>query len=73
MAITTEAQRWSMLGAASGIGRNIVFNPNSSGLVSIEKITILKHYGGISWDNPTPVVGSLLSMNDRMINYGGFR
>ena len=54
MAIDTEAKRWSMLSAASGIGRNIVFNPDTSGLVSIEKITVLQKYGGIAWDNPTP-------------------
>jgi hypothetical protein len=55
MAINSEAKRWSMLGFASGSGRNIVFNPNTSGLVSIEKITVLKYYGGIAWDNPAPV------------------
>mgnify|MGYP000185688480 CR=1 FL=1 len=52
MAIDTEGKRWSMLGMASGIGRNIVFNPSTSGLVSIEKITTLKYYGGNAWNNP---------------------
>lgn len=50
---STEAKRWSMLSAASGVGRNIVFRPDTSGLVSIEKITTLKYYGGIAWDNPS--------------------
>jgi len=53
MAIDTEPKRWSMLAAASGPGRNIVFNPETSGLSSTEKITVLKHYGGITWDNPS--------------------
>ena len=55
MAIDSEQKRWSMLGFASGTGRNMVFNPNTSGLVSIEQVTALKYYGGIAWDNPAPV------------------
>ena len=73
MALDSEPKRWSMLAMASGAGRNMVFNPDTSGLVSVEKITILRHYGGIAWGSPTTTVGSLLSMNDRMTNYGGFR
>lgn len=49
MAVDSEQKRWAMLGFASGVGRNIVFNPATSGLSSIEKITVLKYYGGISW------------------------
>ena len=52
MAIDTEPKRWSMLAFASGAGRNIVFNPDTSGLVSIEQITVLKYYGGIAWGAP---------------------
>lgn len=73
MAIDTKAKRFSMLSFAGGIGRGLVFSPDTSGLVSVEKITILRHYGGIAWGSPTPTVGSLLSMNDRITNYGGFR
>lgn len=50
MAIDTAAKRWSMLSVASGVGRSIVFSPDTSGLVSIEKITVLKYYGGNAWD-----------------------
>lgn len=52
MAIDTAAKRFSMLALAGGVGRNIVFKPDTSGLVSIEKITTLKYYGGIAWNNP---------------------
>ncbi len=48
MAIDTEAKRWSMLALCSG-SRTHVFNPDTSGLSSIEKITVLQHYGGIAW------------------------
>jgi hypothetical protein len=41
-----------MLALANGPVRSHVFNPDTSGLVSIEKITLLQHYGGIAWDNP---------------------
>lgn len=50
MAVDTEAKRWSML--AFSPMRTHVFNPDTSGLVSIEKITILQHYGGIAWASP---------------------
>jgi len=52
MAVDSEPKRWSMLAFANGPGRSLVFNPDTSGLVSIEKITTLLHYGGIAWDNP---------------------
>ena len=52
MAVDTEAKRWSMLAFASGPARTHVFNPDTSGLVSIEKVTVLQHYGGNVWDNP---------------------
>ena len=52
MAIDTEAKRWSMLALANGPVRTHVFNPATSGIVSIEKITLLQQYGGIAWDNP---------------------
>ena len=57
MAVDTEPKRWSMLAFASGTGRNIVFNPETSGLVSIEQITTLKYYGGIAWDTPAAPAG----------------
>ena len=53
MAVDTEAKRWSMLALSSGVARTHVFNPDTSGLVSIEKITVLQHYGGIAWDSPS--------------------
>ena len=58
MAIDSEPKRWSMLAMASNPVRTHVFNPDTSGLVSIEKITTLLHYGGIAWDDPTPVTAS---------------
>ena len=39
MAVDTEAKRWSMLAFANGPVRSHVFNPDTNGLVSIEKIT----------------------------------
>jgi hypothetical protein len=50
-----------MLAMSSGIVPSHVFNPDISGLVSIEKITVLQHYGGIAWDggggaSPTPAI-----------------
>lgn len=50
MAVDSEAKRWSMLAFANGPVRTHVFNPDTSGLVSVEKITVLQHYGGIAWD-----------------------
>lgn len=61
MAIDSEAKRWSMLAMASNPVRTHVFNPDTSGLVSIEKITTLLHYGGNAWDDPTPVTGRIMS------------
>jgi hypothetical protein len=46
-----------MLALANGPVRTHVFNPSTSGLVSIEKITVLQYYGGIAWDNPSPATG----------------
>ncbi len=57
MAIDTEAKRWSMLAHASSPPRTVVFNPDTSGLVSIEKITVLQYYGGNAWDDPVIVIG----------------
>jgi len=57
VALNTEAKRWSMLAMASNPVRTHVFNPATSGLVSIEKITVLQYYGGISWDSPVAVTG----------------
>jgi hypothetical protein len=57
MAIDSEPKRWSML-AFAGPMRTHVFNPDTSGLVSIEKITVLQHYGGIAWDNPVASTAS---------------
>ena len=55
MAIDTEAKRWSMLAMASSPIRTHVFNPDTSGLSSIEKITVLQYYGGIAWANPSGI------------------
>ena len=41
-----------MLAFCSGAVPSHVFNPDTSGLVSIEKITVLQKYGGIAWDSP---------------------
>ena len=46
-----------MLAFANGPGRSLVFNPDTSGLVSIEQITTLLYYGGNAWDNPVAVTG----------------
>ena len=61
MAVDTEAKRWSMLALCSGVARTHVFNPDTSGLVSIEQITVLQHYGGNAWDNPSPPSGRVMS------------
>ena len=53
MTVDTEAKRWSMMALATGPVRTHVFNPDTSGLVSIEKITVLQQYGGIAWNNPS--------------------
>ena len=50
MAVDTEAKRWSMLQLASGPSSYpLLFNPDTSGLSAIERATVLKKYGGISW------------------------
>ncbi len=56
MALDTEPKRWSMLALCSGAVPSHVFNPDTSGLVSIEKITVLQHYGGIAWSGAAPAV-----------------
>jgi hypothetical protein len=61
MAIDSEPKRWSMLALASGPVPSHVFNPETSGLVSIEMITVLQKYGGIAWDDPTPATGRVMS------------
>ena len=58
MAIDSEQKRWSMLALANGPVRTHVFNPATSGLSSIEKITVLLQYGGIAWSDPSPPSGS---------------
>ena len=58
MAINSEQKRWSMLALANGPMRTHVFNPATSGLSSIEKITVLLQYGGIAWSDPSPPSGS---------------
>ena len=55
MAVDSEQKRWSMLALANGPVRTHVFNPATSGLSGIEKITVLQYYGGIAW--ASPVVG----------------
>ena len=60
MALDTEAKRWSMLAFANQPVRSHVFNPETSGLVSIEQITVLQYYGGIGWE--APVVTTPLSV-----------
>ena len=52
MAVDSEQKRWSMLAFASNPIRTHVFNPATSGLSSIEKITTLQYYGGNAWDGP---------------------
>lgn len=53
MTINSEPKRWSMLSMASPrAARPFVFNPDTSGLVSIEKITVLQYYGGNAWATP---------------------
>ncbi len=47
-----------MLALCSGAVPSHVFNPDTSGLVSIEKITVLQHYGGIAWDSPVAPTAS---------------
>jgi len=55
MAVDSEPKRWSMLAFANGPVRSHVFNPETSGLVSIEKITVLQYYGGIAWSGAVAV------------------
>ncbi len=57
MAVDTEQKRWSMLAFASNPIRTHVFNPATSGLSSIEKITTLQYYGGNAWDSPVVSAG----------------
>lgn len=69
MAIDSEAKRWSMLALASSPPRTIVFNPDTSGVVSIERITVLQKYGGIAWDAPvapSPVPFMSMSLTRRV-------
>jgi len=70
MAVDSEAKRWSMLAFANGPIRTHVFNPDTSGLVSIEKITTLLHYGGISWANPSGFQAAWANRSN-YIHYGG--
>ena len=55
-----------MLALCSGAVPSHVFNPETSGLVSIEKITVLQKYGGIAWASPAG--GRIMSS---LANYGG--
>ncbi len=60
MAVDSEPKRWSMLAMAGGPLRTHVFNPDTSGLVSIEKITVLGYYGGNAWDDPSAPTGRIM-------------
>lgn len=73
MAIDTEAKRWSMLALANSPGRTHVFNPETSGLVSIERITVLQKYGGIAWSasESAGITGSLSLLENQVTQ--GFR
>ena len=68
MAVDSEQKRWSMLALANGPMRTHVFNPATSGLSSIEKITVLQQYGGIAWSDPSPPSGRIMSS---LARYGG--
>ena len=61
MAVDSEAKRWSMLAFASGPVRSHVFNPETSGVVSIERITVLQYYGGVAWTASTYFAGAVAS------------
>lgn len=58
MALDSEAKRWSMLQIAGGPSYYpFVFNPDTSGVVAIERATLLKLYGGIPLtETPEPEV-----------------
>jgi hypothetical protein len=60
MAIDTEAKRWSIHNLASGPGYAIVINPSGSNLDSeVERLTLLKIYGGLTQSDTTaPVLSS---------------
>ncbi len=55
-----------MLALCSGAVPSHVFNPDTSGLSSIEKITVLQKYGGIAWDSGAG--GRIMSS---LARYGG--
>jgi hypothetical protein len=50
--IDSEPKRWSMLAHANNPVRSLVFNPETSGLSSLEKTTVLTYYGGNTWSSP---------------------
>ena len=60
MAVDTEQKRWNMLALSTGPMRTIVFNPETSGVSSIEMTTLLQYYGGNAWNDPTPVTGRVM-------------
>ena len=67
MAVDSEAKRWSMMAMAGNPVRTHLFNPSTSGLVSIEKITLLQYYGGNAWDTPVVISGGrILATTKRM-------
>lgn len=58
MAIDSEAKRWAIHAFASTPAvRNTVFNPDTSGLNAIERATVLRYGGTISWDAAAAIVG----------------
>ena len=70
MSVDSEPKRWSMLAMAGGPVRSHVFNPDTSGLVSIEKITVLQYYGGNAWSNPSGFQVAW-AININSVHYGG--
>ena len=59
MAIDSEPKRWAMHARAVGgpAIRNTVFNPDTSGLVAIERATVLRFGGTVAFASPTAIVG----------------
>ena len=68
MAIDSESKRWAMHAFASGIGRNTAFNPDTSGLVAIERATVLRHCGTVPFGQPVITVSTVENMVISAIN-----
>ena len=64
MAIDSEQKRWAMHAFASGgpAIRNTVFNPATSGISGIERATVLRVCGSISWETLAAVEGGTLQV-----------